>query len=274
MPSNVFAHSDRARRPCVLTPRPNAHRRWGCRAWLQFAVALPTIFAITTSLGRPTDSGRRPHSGPGVSNHPVNIVPSAAVSIPAGWPLDPSGSITCTTCHLSFPPSIGNGGTGLRQANTAFAEPKAFCMNCHRDSSGRSAVTAHWMAVPKAHILGESFQDHSSSGSAMDGASRDCLSCHDGVTASDAGHETGLSRGFADFGDKGRNHPVGVPYPRSGTRRAEVPLRPTVALPETVRLPGGVVSCVSCHDLYQRDKARLSVPIEGSRLCLTCHEMD
>ncbi len=273
MPSNVFRHSDRARRLCVPTPRPNAQGRWCCRACLQLAIALPTI-AITTSLGGPTDLSRRLHNGPGVSNHPVNVVPSAAVSIPPGWPLDPSGSITCTTCHLSLPPLNGNGGTRLREANTASSEPRAFCMNCHRDSSGRSAVTAHWMAVPKAHILRASFQDNSSSGIAIDGASRDCLSCHDGVSATDAGHETGLSRGSGYFGDKGRNHSIGVRYPHAGKRRAEVPLRPAAALPDTVRLPGGVVSCVSCHDLYQPDKYRLSVPIEGSRLCLTCHEMD
>ena len=246
--------------------------RW---APLQLVVTLPMV-AITSSLGRPTDSGQGPPSGPGVSNHPVYVVPSAAVSIPSGWPLDPGGSITCATCHLSLPPSIGNGlvKTRLREANIAFSKPRTFCMNCHRDSSGGSAVTAHWMAVPKAHILSESFRDHSSNGSAMDGASRDCLSCHDGVTASDAGHETGMSRGSGYFGDKGRNHPIGVPYPRSGTRRVEVPLRSAAALPETVRLPGGVVSCVSCHDLYQPEKNRLSVPVEGSRLCLTCHEMD
>jgi hypothetical protein len=259
VPSNVFRHSDRARR-----------FRLAC---LQLAVALPTI-AITSSLGRPTDLSRRLHSGPGVSNHPVNVVPSAAVSIPPGWPLDAGGSITCTTCHLSLPPLNGNGGTRLRKANTAFSDPRAYCMNCHRDSLGGSAATAHWTAVPKAHILRESFQDHSTSGSTMDGASRDCLSCHDGVTASDAGHETGLSRGSGYFGDKGRNHPIGVRYPHAGTRRVEVPLRPAAALPETVRLPGGVVSCVSCHDLYHPDKYRLSVPIEGSRLCLTCHDMD
>ncbi len=259
MPSNVFRHSDRARR--------------FRSASLLLALAL-TLAAFTSSLGRPIDAVRSPLNGPGVSNHPVNVVPSAAVTIPPGWPLDPSGSITCTTCHLSLPTLNGNGGTRLREAVSAFSEPKAFCMNCHRDSSGRSAATAHWRAVPKAHILRKSVQDHSTGGSTMDGASRDCLSCHDGVSASDVGHETGLNRGSGYFGDKGRNHPIGVRYPHAGKRRAEVPLRPAATLPETVWLPGGVVSCVSCHDLYQPDKYRLSVPIEGSRLCLTCHEMD
>lgn len=259
MPSTFNHHPDRA-------PR----FRWGR---LQLAVALPTM-AITSSLGRPTDFGRRSHAGPGASNHPVNIVPSSGVTIPLGWPLDPDGSITCTTCHVSVPSPDGKGGGRLRGMNDSFSDALAFCMNCHRDSAGGSAATAHWMAVPKAHILRDSFQDRFARGGVLDGASRDCLTCHDGLNASDAGHEMGLNRSSGYLGDKDRNHPIGVPYPRSGKRRVEVPLRPAAVLPETVRLPGGMVSCVSCHDLYHPDKNRLSVPIEGSRLCLTCHDMD
>lgn len=252
-------HPDRARRI-----------RW---VSLQLAVALP-ITAIASSFDRFADPNRSSYRGPGVSNHPVNIMPSSAVSIPPGWQLGPDGSMTCTTCHLAIPNSGASSGARLREAADASSNPRAFCMNCHRDSSGRTAATAHWMVVPTAHILRESFEDHSIRGSAIDGASRDCLACHDGVSALDAGYKTGLGRGSGNFSDMGRNHPVGVPYPRSGTRRVEVPLRPEAALPETVRLPGGLVSCVSCHDLYHSDKNRLSVPIEGSGLCLTCHDLN
>lgn len=258
MPSIFHYHPDRARR-----------YRWACR---QLAVVLPTI-AITSSLGRPTDFGRRSHAGPGASNHPVNIVPSAGMTIPPGWPLDPDGSITCMTCHVSMPSRDGKGGARLRGMNDSSSDGLAFCMNCHRDDAGGSAATAHWIAVPKAHILRDSFQDRFARGGALDGASRDCLTCHDGLNASDAGHETGMNRG-SGYGDKGRNHPIGVLYPRFGKRLVEVPLRPAAALPATVQLPGGMVSCVSCHDLYQPDKNRLSVPIEGSSLCLTCHDMN
>ncbi len=259
MPFNFLRHGDRAR----------AFRL----ACLQLAVALP-ITAITSTLARPTDPSQSSHAGPGVSNHPMNVVPSAAVSIPKGWPLDLDRSITCTTCHYTAPSTDGKGGTHLRGMNDSRSDPREFCMKCHRNSDGGSAATAHWMAASRAHILRASILDDPKSGSAIDRASRICLSCHDGVTASDAGHETGLNRGSGYLGDGDRNHPIGVPYPLSGTRHVDVPLRPAAALPETVRLPGGVVSCVSCHDLYQPDKNRLSVPIEESRLCLTCHDMN
>ena len=41
--------------------------------------------------------------GPGVSNHPVGVKPSEAVQVPAGWPVDAHGSITCLTCHEALP---------------------------------------------------------------------------------------------------------------------------------------------------------------------------
>lgn len=142
-------------------------------------------------------------------------------------------------------------------------------MNCHVETGGGSSLDMHWRAVTKAHGGNE----RSSAGvSAVDDMSRSCLKCHDGVTASDAGHET--SRGGGYSGDRSRNHPVGVRYPPSGTRGVEVPLRPASLLPKSIRLPGGKVSCVSCHDVYNRDRHRLSVPIEGSKLCMTCHVMD
>jgi predicted CXXCH cytochrome family protein len=79
---------------------------------------------------------------------------------------------------------------------------------------------------------------------------------------------------MGSYGDARRNHPIGVRYPRQGTTRAEMPLRPTSTLPPNVRLPGGTVSCISCHDLYNMDPKRLSVPITESQLCFTCHDMN
>ncbi|MFQ5415040.1 MAG: cytochrome c3 family protein [Phycisphaerae bacterium] len=45
-------------------------------------------------------------------------------------------------------------------------------------------------------------------------------------------------------------------------------------MPAAVRLPGGRVSCVSCHDVFVLAPQRLTVPIEGSALCFACHAMN
>ncbi len=148
----------------------------------------------------------------------------------------------------------------------------AFCANCHdaAEASGRSS--AHWMAVGYAHLARRS-ESGTRRSAVLDTASSSCLSCHDGVNASEAGHKWLRSAG-GSLGDPGRNHPVGMPYVRRETDQRRLPLRHVMLLPREVRLPDGKVSCVSCHNLYNVERHHLSVPIEGSRLCLTCHDMD
>lgn len=206
--------------------------------------------------------------GPGDINHPVGVVPSSRVRIPGGWPVDSRGTITCSTCHDGVPSLAGGDDARLRHASGG----AGFCGQCHEGgTSGGSS--GHWQAMERAHV----FVDRSGSGRASRGSpdveSRRCLSCHDGVNAPDAagvaGHGTG---GYA--GDPRSSHPVGVAYKQGWTAAGGARMRPLGLLPREVWLPGGEVSCVSCHNLYDLGPARLAVPIEGSRLCLTCHDMD
>lgn len=243
-----------------------------------FLPAAFAVFPMASLEGRPEFGANRIlglGNGPGVVNHPVNVTPSAAVSIPPDWPVAVDGAITCTTCHSSLTGFDGRDGAALRGESTTSLDSKSFCMNCHREDGPRTAAGTHWLAVSKAHIIKDDDGDwNAARDGAIDFASRTCLSCHDGVNALDAGYETTPSRYRGFLGDKGRNHPIGVRYPRSGTRRVDVPLRPASLLPGSISLPGGLVTCNSCHNLYGTNPNRLSVPIEGSKLCLTCHVMD
>jgi predicted CXXCH cytochrome family protein len=178
------------------------------------------------------------------------------------------------TCHTSLPRLNDPAGAELRGSASDSLDSKAFCMNCHREDGARTAAGAHWMAVSRAHPMKEEDRPAISHDGGVDRASRTCLSCHDGVSAADAGYETNLTRLRGFLGDKSRNHPIGVRYPQGGTQGVEVRLRPASLLPEAISLPGGYVSCNSCHNLYGTEAHRLSVPIEGSKLCLTCHDMD
>lgn len=130
----------------------------------------------------------------------------------------------------------------------------------------------HWTVFRRAHITPDTGPIPRGSGS-LDDASTRCLSCHDGVSAREAHFGNSSSGGGADYSDKRRNHPVGIPFrsdrPATGTK-----LRPVSILPAVIRLPEGQVSCVSCHNLYSTDRSRLSVPIDGSALCFGCHDMD
>lgn len=112
----------------------------------------------------------------------------------------------------------------------------------------------------------------------LDSASLLCLSCHDGVIASDvytASHATTFA---AQFGTSRlgtallAGHPIGVKYPTSeSTYRAPA----AVTADGLIKLPDGRVQCISCHDPHNtgRHEGMLVRSNSGSRLCLACHRL-
>lgn len=207
--------------------------------------------------------------GPGIANHPVGVVPSNAVSVPADWPLDADGTLTCLTCHSKLPAKRGARNPQLRGAGGSGEDGVEFCATCHQPSDNHHAAGMHWTAVRVAHVRPPDYRRETPA-NGLDAESRRCLGCHDGVSASESTNPTDTSpRGRWDMR---RNHPVGVDYPEPGPGRSGASVRPSQLLPQRVRLPEGKVSCVSCHDLYGTEHRRLSVPIEESELCLACHD--
>lgn len=228
---------------------------------------LPVLLAAVTPNTGDHDAVNRLRYGPGVANHPVGVVPSSAVSIPADWPLGADGTITCLSCHYQLPSLRGTSNPRLRGDAGAGKAGSEFCASCHSVSNDRSAAGMHWTAVRVAHVRPDT-HGSDNRGGLLDAESRRCLSCHDGVSAGESTNPTASSsRGFEDMR---RNHPVGVTYGDQG--RGRTLLRSAQLLPERVRLPDGKVSCVSCHDLYETERNRLSVSMDKSRLCLTCHD--
>ena len=223
--------------------------------------------------GRQGDLTNALQRGPGVSNHPVGMAPSAGMPIPDGWPLDHNGAMTCFTCHSQVPPMTGADRAFLRGLDEETALSGGFCMNCHGLAGEAGQMSPHWMAVGVAHVRSDDDRTRPRGGT-LDEDSKRCLACHDGVSGPESNNATPWSRGTGALGDRDRNHPVGVRYPSGNARSLGVPFRSAALLPEQVRLPGGSVSCVSCHDLYAGGRYRLTVPIEGSKLCFTCHDMD
>ncbi|UCE58681.1 MAG: hypothetical protein JSU63_14710 [Phycisphaerales bacterium] len=233
---------------------------------------LETPGAVQAAGGRRISLADRLHHGPGVANHPVNVRPSSAVRIPPDWPLGSDGTITCFTCHSKLP-EVGHGvSPNLRARNEDEIGNLEFCINCHQHSGERTAAAMHWQAVGVAHVKEDSGSRHD--GGLLDSASRSCMGCHDGVSASESANSTAWNRGPGSRGDSRRNHPVGVSYAVRSSKQLANHLRPVALLPPEIRLPNGQVSCTSCHDLYGTERGRLAVPIEGSKLCFSCHDLD
>jgi predicted CXXCH cytochrome family protein len=109
------------------------------------------------------------------------------------------------------------------------------------------------------------------------GASRLCLSCHDGTIAvgtlaggyvlTSAPAVTGRTL-IGQYHDLSADHPISFTYPvRSG-------LAAPSALPPAIKLgPGNTVECTACHDPHDNEYGNFLVmnDPDGARLCTSCH---
>lgn len=242
---------------------------------LRYLVVFSILAGMPAVAGHHPDRSERSFAdtlryGPGVVNHPVGVVPSQVVHIPEDWPLDIDGSITCLTCHRELPQLDGSASAKLRASSDRLGTTRDFCAKCHSEVQGPGRRSDHWLASQFAHVR-EDVDCAGYAGGGLDTESRRCLGCHDGVNASDAVNHGGVAGSSVGWLDRLRQHPVGVDYRAVRHRKSGAALRPKSVLPHRVRLPGGKLSCVSCHDLYAAEPKLLSVPADESRLCLTCH---
>ena len=111
------------------------------------------------------------------------------------------------------------------------------------------------------------------------GASRLCLSCHDGTIAlgSYAGRTgstympgTPGTSGSKNLGtDLSDDHPISFSYADSQSNNAELD-----SSPSGVSLPNGQVQCTSCHDPHNNEFGNFLVMSNtpGAPLCVTCHK--
>jgi predicted CXXCH cytochrome family protein len=115
------------------------------------------------------------------------------------------------------------------------------------------------------------------------GASRLCLSCHDGSIAIDSyGGRRGTrylsaSEGAiaGDVEELSNDHPISFTYD-SALASEDTELHDPQARSDTRELlVDGKVECMSCHDVHNtdaKDMKLLRVDNRGSALCLTCHD--
>ncbi|BDG06845.1 cytochrome c3 family protein [Anaeromyxobacter oryzae] len=150
--------------------------------------------------------------------------------------------------------------------------PCVFCHVPHNGSNNRPDVVA-------LHRPYESTTMSARPGS-PNGATRVCLSCHDGTIAVGQTRARRIETTVATIGaerasnlgtDLRRTHPVSfTPVPGSGTHAP--------APGDAVKLDAGrQVQCTSCHDPHEeyrdpRVGKFLVKPSERSALCLTCHD--
>ncbi|MFH1717295.1 MAG: cytochrome c3 family protein [Planctomycetota bacterium] len=113
------------------------------------------------------------------------------------------------------------------------------------------------------------------------GASKLCLSCHDGTVAltetitSRSGGGTYIAPGASNLGtDLSDDHPISFVYsPVLSTE--DVQIRPASALPEQLRLDkSSELQCTTCHDPHDNQHGNfLVMSNRRSGMCMACHDL-
>jgi predicted CXXCH cytochrome family protein len=188
-------------------------------------------------------------------SHPTGIVPRRA--LPADYPLDWKGELTCSSCHDTH----GHEPGLLRGAKRA----RDFCLACH-DIAFFTRMKDEGTSIV---ISGHLDVGHRPAAAAIDGYSLHCLGCHAGGYSAMGGTVTVSRTGVVQHGSGSSPHPIGRSY-RDSARKGGFNPEATLAAKKIV-LPDGMLSCVSCHEAYKADHGQLLMSNEGSALCLSCH---
>ena len=174
------------------------------------------------------------------------------------------------------------------------------CVICHTPHNSDISVTTTplWGQQPPSSTYDMYFTRDENIREQPTGASKLCLSCHDGVTAIDKFGDTGNSpfiggnASNVSSNEKNKNHPLSIPFDSALAARNPSLYDPAVkqitigiggdrtrtGTIDELMLSNGRVQCNSCHDVHnnyvgdrQKDQPFLKVTRSGSQICLTCH---
>jgi len=191
--------------------------------------------------------------------HPSDFSPGRPM--PASYPVDWKGDVTCSTCHL-----VHGSKRGLIRGDKY---GKELCLSCH-ELSFFSRMADTGLSIQQVGHLKVSKEELAVP---VDDYSLHCLSCHsDGAGGFLV--EVDMSGNVRHNGSARVAHPIGVDYGvamERGISRGSR-FRPAAALNKKVLLPNGMVSCVSCHEGYSEKHGVLVMSNAGSKLCLECHD--
>lgn len=204
-------------------------------------------------------------------NHPVGVIPAEKTELPLG-----QGRIDCLTCHSDAATQQRHTGLNGSKGDPMLRKStRELCSSCHKGSLDRlqgDTPESHGVAMGRAHFEQPAYHLAATPGR-FDRETLECLSCHDGSSASHSGvrEVSGKRRGGATSLSIQSMHPIGVRYEWTPKGRMAPQYKPVSSLPDRVRLFDGKVGCGSCHSIYSKEEQMMAVDPRRGKLCLSCH---
>jgi hypothetical protein len=218
-----------------------------------------------------------------------------------GWALlAPAAPAFAKMSVVSSPHNLSASGGGGRTSGlpgVSFAEEKRICVFCHVPHHAENDASVQ--APLWSRRLGQSYQPYVSTTinaspkpSLPTGASRLCLSCHDGTiglgsyvgsqittdirmpTESSPSTNPNLGTDLRD------DHPISFPYTAALASKSHLASPSNIG--PSVKLSGDQLECTACHDPHDNEFGNFLVMnnsspdkpgyVPGSPLCTTCHK--
>ncbi|GFE62110.1 cytochrome c [Geobacter sp. AOG2] len=201
---------------------------------------------------------------------------------------------------LNSPHNLSASGLGKTATYGELSKEDRVCVFCHvphnavKNTSLWDRDLPIWSRnlSPDSNYLNKMYQSPSlkaSVSAAPTGASRLCLSCHDGTIALGqfkgslvSSPATTISGSANLTTDLSNDHPISFEYSAALAQQSELASPET--LPEQIKLTDGYLQCTSCHDAHDNEYGKFLVMkngsdssdsasyAPGSPLCTSCHK--
>jgi predicted CXXCH cytochrome family protein len=194
------------------------------------------------------------HQATAQVSHPSGFLPR--IKLPADYPVDWKGDLTCSTCH-----EVHGKNPGILRGDRSGRE---LCLSCHDASFFVRMRDQGASLMNSGHLYARTSADNSS----LDAYSRQCMECHGGKGDNRA---PTIDRNMVvRHGTSSLNHPIGANYVSAAKFGG---YRPVATISKKIMLPGGQVSCVSCHEGFTANHGRIVKSERGAGLCYECHDL-
>lgn len=229
-----------------------------------FCIRTSGSFALSRLIARPTALSR-----------PLALIFAVSVSVAGVSRADES--VVNSVHNLS---ATGPG-------NIRALDESRVCIFCHTPHNASPQAPLWNRSNPQTHYR---IYDSSTTDARIDqpgGASKMCLSCHDGsiamglVLSRDAADPIKLNQQFLPSGrtnltnDLSDDHPVGFRFDRQLFNRDHQLRSPDVVSRDIKLGDRGELECIACHNPHNNEHGDfLRIPQRRGVLCNTCHRMD